>query len=41
LLKKIVDRQLNDPKDKPIEEAKEIKDEIERRVMKLLSEIEK
>jgi protein-tyrosine-phosphatase len=36
-LSKVVDWKLEDPKGKPIEKVREIRDEIERRVKKLLS----
>jgi len=39
LLKKVVDWELEDPKGKPIEKIREIRDEIERRVKKLIGEI--
>jgi protein-tyrosine-phosphatase len=39
LLDKVVDWGIEDPKDKPIEKVREIRDEIERRVKKLISEI--
>ncbi len=39
LLKKAVDWELEDPKDKPIEEVRQIRDEIERRVKALIDEI--
>jgi arsenate reductase len=38
LLNKVVDWQIEDPKDKPIEKVREIRDEIESRVRKLISE---
>ncbi len=38
LLKNVVDWKLEDPKNKPIEEVRKIRDEIEQRVLKLLSE---
>lgn len=37
LLNKVVDWKLEDPKGKPIEKVREIRDEIERRVKKLIS----
>ena len=40
LLNKVVDWQIEDPKDKPIEKVKEIRDKIESRVRKLISEID-
>ena len=39
LLKNVVDWDLEDPKDKPIEKVREIRDEIERRILKLLAEL--
>jgi len=39
LLKKVVDWKIEDPKDKPIEKTREIRDEIERKVKKLINEI--
>jgi len=36
LIKKVVDWELEDPKGKPIEKIREIRDEIERRVKKLI-----
>jgi len=39
LLKKVVDWELEDPKDKPIEKVREIRDEIEKRTKKLIDEI--
>lgn len=39
LLGKVVDWKLEDPKNKPIGKVREIRDEIERRVKKLISEI--
>jgi len=39
LLNKVIDWEIEDPKDKPIEKVREIRDEIERRVKKLISEI--
>ncbi|MBX5328833.1 MAG: arsenate reductase ArsC [Candidatus Bathyarchaeota archaeon] len=38
LLNKVVDWELEDPKGKPIEKVREIRDEIERRVKKLVAE---
>jgi arsenate reductase len=38
LLNKVVDWKLEDPKGKPIEKVREIRDEIERRVKKLIDE---
>jgi protein-tyrosine-phosphatase len=40
LLNKVIDWQIEDPKDKPIEKVREIRDEIESRVRKLISEID-
>jgi protein-tyrosine-phosphatase len=39
LLKNAVDWDLEDPKGKPVEKIREIRDEIERKVLKLLAEI--
>lgn len=39
LLKNVIDWRLEDPKGKPIEEVRKIRDEIERRVRKLIDEI--
>jgi protein-tyrosine-phosphatase len=39
LLGKVVDWELEDPKGKPIEKVREIRDEIEKRVKKLINEI--
>jgi protein-tyrosine-phosphatase len=39
LLGKVTDWELEDPKGKPIEKVREIRDDIERRVKQLLSEI--
>jgi len=39
LLKNVIDWGLEDPKGKPIEKVREIRDEIERRVKKLVNEI--
>jgi len=41
LLKNVIDWGLEDPKGKPIEKVREIRDEIEARVMKLIAEIER
>ena len=38
LLEKVADWKLEDPKGKPIEKVREIRDEIERRVKKLIAE---
>jgi len=40
LLKNVVDWGLEDPKGKPIEKVREIRDEVERRVLKLIAELE-
>jgi protein-tyrosine-phosphatase len=40
LLKNVIDWGLEDPKDKPIEKVRQIRDEIERRVLELISEID-
>jgi len=39
LLKNVIDWGLEDPKGKPIEKVRQIRDEIERRVLKLISEL--
>jgi protein-tyrosine-phosphatase len=39
LLKNVVDWGLEDPKGKPIEKVRQIRDEIEKRVVKLISEL--
>lgn len=39
LLKKVVNWELEDPKGKPIERVRQIRDDIERRVMKIVNEI--
>lgn len=41
LLKNVVDWGLEDPKGKPIEKVRQIRDEIEKRVLKLISELDK
>jgi protein-tyrosine-phosphatase len=41
LLKNVIDWGLEDPKGKPIEKVREIRDEIEGRVIKLIAEIER
>jgi len=41
LLNKVVDWELEDPKGKPIEKVREIRDEIERRVKKLVADLSK
>jgi len=38
LLRNVIDWGLEDPKDKPIEKVRQIRDEIEKRVSKLISE---
>jgi protein-tyrosine-phosphatase len=38
LLKRVIDWGLEDPKGKPVERARQIRDEIERRVQKLINE---
>jgi len=40
LLKNVIDWELEDPKGKPIENVREIRDEIENRVLKLIAELE-
>jgi protein-tyrosine-phosphatase len=40
LLKKVTDWELEDPKGKSIDKVREIRDEIERKVLRLISEIE-
>jgi len=40
LLKNVIDWGLEDPKDKPIDEVRQIRDEIEKRVLKLISELQ-
>jgi protein-tyrosine-phosphatase len=39
LLKNVMDWDLEDPKGKPIEKVREIRDEIEKRVLKLIAEL--
>jgi len=39
LIKKVTDWELEDPKGKPTEKVRQIRDEIERKVLKLISEI--
>jgi protein-tyrosine-phosphatase len=39
LLNKVIDWEIEDPKDKPIEKVRDIRDEIERRVKKLIEEM--
>jgi len=39
-VKNVIDWNLEDPKGKPIEKVREIRDEVERRVLKLLSEMQ-
>jgi len=41
LIKNIVDWNLEDPKGKPIEKVREIRDEVERRVLELLQQIKR
>ena len=38
MLKKVIDWKLDDPKGKPVEEVRKIRDEIEKRVLKLIFE---
>jgi arsenate reductase len=40
LLNKVIDWGIEDPKDKPMEKVREIRDEIERRVKALIEEID-
>ena len=40
LLKNVIDWRLEDPKDQPIEKVRQIRDEIEKRVLKLISELQ-
>ena len=40
LVKNVIDWNLENPKGKPIEKVREIRDEVERRVLKLLSEMQ-
>jgi arsenate reductase len=40
LLKNVIDWGLEDPKDQPIEKVRQIRDEIEKRVLKLISELQ-
>jgi protein-tyrosine-phosphatase len=40
LMKKVVDWKVEDPKDQPLEKVRLIRDEIERKVLRLISEIE-
>jgi len=40
LLKNVIDWRLEDPKGKPIDEVRQIRDEIEKRVLKLISELQ-
>jgi len=40
LLKNVIDWGLEDPKGKPIEKVRQIRDEIEKRVLKLISELQ-
>ena len=39
LLKNVIDWNLEDPKGKPIEKVRQIRDEIEKRVLKLIAEL--
>jgi len=39
LLKNVIDWGLEDPKDKPIEKVRQIRDEIEKRVLNLISDL--
>jgi arsenate reductase len=39
LLKNVIDWDLEDPKGKPMEKVREIRDEIEKRVLKLIAEL--
>jgi len=39
LLNKVIDWGIEDPKDKPIEKVREIRDEIERKIKKLIEEM--
>jgi protein-tyrosine-phosphatase len=39
ILKNVIDWGLEDPKDQPIEKVRQIRDEIEKRVLKLISEL--
>jgi len=39
LLKNVIDWSLEDPKGKPIEKVREIRDEIEKRVLSLMAEL--
>jgi protein-tyrosine-phosphatase len=40
LLKNVIDWGLEDPKNQPIEKVRQIRDEIEKRVLKLISELD-
>jgi len=40
LLKNVIDWDLEDPKGKPVERVREIRDEIEKRVLKLIADLE-
>ena len=40
ILKNVIDWGLEDPKGKPIEKVRQIRDEIEKRVLKLISELQ-
>jgi arsenate reductase len=39
LLDRVIDWKLDDPKGQPIEKVREIRDEIEKRVVKLINEL--
>ena len=39
LLKNVIDWELEDPKGKPLEKVREIRDEIEKKVLKLIAEL--
>jgi arsenate reductase len=40
LLKNVIDWELEDPKGKPLEKVREIRDEIEKKVLKLIAELQ-
>lgn len=40
LLKNVIDWNLDDPKGKPIEQVRKIRDEIEKRILELISELD-
>lgn len=40
LLKNVIDWNLDDPKGKPIEQVRKIRDEIEKRILKFISELD-